>query len=118
MPGEWLVNAINFLGLNAIVTFSLSSLLKGIEYSLKKEKSTKQKLKAEKNNLERMKKKAEESDRLKSAFLENPFSGTTGGTGLGLAISKSLVEKMGGKIWFTSSGKGTTFYFTLPLNNG
>lgn len=39
-----------------------------------------------------------------------------GGTGLGLSISKAIVERMGGRIGFTTaSGTGTTFYFELPI---
>jgi hypothetical protein len=35
--------------------------------------------------------------------------------GLGLSISKTLVELIGGKIWFISKpGYGTTFCFTIP----
>ncbi len=38
------------------------------------------------------------------------------GTGLGLYISKSIVEKLGGKIWVESeAGKGSNFSFTLPV---
>jgi len=41
-----------------------------------------------------------------------------GGTGLGLYITKSLVELMGGKIGAFSEGpeKGSTFWFTLPVD--
>lgn len=37
------------------------------------------------------------------------------GTGLGLYIAKSVIEAMGGSIWFSSQeGEGSTFYMTVP----
>jgi PAS domain S-box-containing protein len=61
------------------------------------------------------------SNQLERIFL--PFTQTgprpeprQDGAGLGLAITKRLVERMGGRIWVESEpGRGSRFYFTLPL---
>ena len=50
--------------------------------------------------------------------IENNRAKIFGGAGLGLAISKSLVNLMGGKIWYESKlNVGTTFFFSIPLIN-
>jgi len=44
---------------------------------------------------------------------------TYGGTGIGLSIAKKLTFQLGGNIWFESEGeKGSTFYFTIPIEAG
>jgi len=49
--------------------------------------------------------------------IDNTYKRNLSGTGLGLAICHSLIKLLNGKIWFDSEPeKGTTFYFTLPVD--
>jgi len=61
-----------------------------------------------------------ELDRLFKPF-QRTSARTTGGeksTGLGLYICKRIIDAHGGRIWADSKlGSGSTFYFSLPLNN-
>lgn len=61
---------------------------------------------------------ADELGRIFNRFyrIEQRLSSDPGGMGLGLSLCKALVEAHGGRIWAESAvGRGSTFYFTIPL---
>lgn len=62
-----------------------------------------------------------EKDQQKKIFerlyqVSDPYEKTFPGLGMGLYISKEIIRRHRGTIWVESQkGKGSTFYFTLPL---
>jgi len=96
-------NAIRYTSPGGWVTISLKHSKKEIEFSIKDSGVGVPK---------------DQQKRVFSRFFRgtNVMRMETEGTGLGLYIVKNIIEAHGGKIWFESEeGKGTTFYFTLPI---
>ena len=55
------------------------------------------------------------ADLKKNLFTPN-FTTKSSGMGLGLSIAKKYIESANGRIWFESeAGKGSTFFFELPV---
>lgn len=61
--------------------------------------------------------KRQHKDVFKKLFrASNAISSQTEGIGIGLYVVKTIIQKMGGKIWFESKeNKGSTFYVSFPV---
>jgi signal transduction histidine kinase/ActR/RegA family two-component response regulator len=113
-PGRIRQVLINLVG-NAIKFTEKGHVMIGVEFEEKKDDQVEVRLSVKDTGI------GIPEDKLDSIFgkFTQVDASTTRryeGTGLGLAISKQLVEMMKGSIGVkTSLGKGSTFWFTLPL---
>jgi light-regulated signal transduction histidine kinase (bacteriophytochrome) len=58
------------------------------------------------------------SDKIFEVFKRLHPIGEYEGVGIGLSIVKRIIERHGGRVWFESMlGRGSTFYFTIPIMN-
>ncbi len=61
--------------------------------------------------------RAEDITRLFERYYRVESVGNVSGFGIGLYLSAEIIQRHGGKIWVESEpGKGSIFYFSLPLN--
>jgi len=97
-------NAIQYNKLGGSIKISLKSNKKEIEFSIE-------------DSGVGIPKKQEKRIFTKFFRAANVMRMDTTGSGLGLFIVKNIIEAHRGRIWFKSKeGKGTIFYFTLPIH--
>lgn len=98
-------NAVRYTEIGGRVTIALKSSGKEIEFSVR---DTGVGIPREQQN------------RIFIKFFRAPnvIKMETEGTGLGLFIAKNIIEAHKGRVWFESEeGKGSIFYFTLPIKS-
>lgn len=96
-------NALKYTPKGGIISISLKVVGKEIEFSIKDTGVGIPK---------------DQQERIYTKFFRgaNVVRMDTDGNGLGLFIVKNIIEAHGGRVWFESEeGKGSTFYFALPI---
>jgi two-component system phosphate regulon sensor histidine kinase PhoR len=96
-------NAVKFTPSGGSITVSAQALEKEVRFSIRDTG-----VGISKDNLPRIFERFYKADRSRSG----------GGTGLGLSIARHIIEGHGGRIWAESTeGKGSTFFFSLPISS-